>query len=249
MAPLRKERLSESPMFRALVFVAGAILLYGIFAFMATVSDDKAASRDHGDERAVPTDENFFAIGEKAEKVLAGGKVREILIDFANTRNAALMTQGDSLLSDAASGKNDNLRARLEEAEADLEAEREQIEDAIDMRGYKNAATKTCIVRSILDDELANTCDLMEPAELDAEDIDDITAVEEVLPAFLSGMACYAEGDYGKAKGFFDMVAAHKDAGIALWKDADFPLGDPIYKKIQDEAARMLADKKLAALL
>jgi hypothetical protein len=249
MALLRKERLSESPMFRALIFVAGAILLYGIFAFMATISDDKAASRSGKDQGTIPTDENFFTIEAEAEKVLAEGKVREILTDFAFMRNAALMTEGDDLLLDAASGKNDNLRARLEEAEADLETEKEQVEDAIDMRGYKNAATKVCIVRSILDNDLTSTCDLMEPAELDVENIDDITAVEEVLPAFLSGVAYYTEGDYGEAEEFLERVASHKDGGIALWEDADFPLGSPIYKKIQDETARMLADEKLSKSL
>lgn len=223
-------------MFKALIFVAGVILLYGVFAFMATVSDDKAAGRN-----TVPTDKNFFTIEAEAEKVLAEGKVREILMDFAGTRNAALMTEGDSLLLDAVSGKNDNLRPRLEEAEVDLETESGQLEDAIDMRGYKNAATKVCIVRSILDNDLKQTCNLAEPTELDTENIDDITAVEEVLPAFLSGTACYVGGDYAKAKGFFDMVTAHKKYGIISWKDDNFPLGDPIYEKIQEETARMLA--------
>lgn len=125
----------------------------------------------------------------------------------------------------------------------DLEAESEQLEDAIDMRSHTNAATKVCIVRSILDDDLEQTCDLQEPVLLDAEYVGDITAVEEVLPAFLSAVAYYAKGDYGKAKGFFDMVISHKEYGIARWEDADFPLGNPLYKRIQDETVRILADE------
>lgn len=47
---------------------------------------------------------------------------------------------------------------------------------------------------------------------MDVDSVDDLTAVEEILPHFIIGFAYYSEGDYSKSNHYFNQIKLHYQA-------------------------------------
>jgi hypothetical protein len=176
-----------------------------------------------------------------AYKVLHEGSVREILMEFADKKSITDITDG-GVLADALNSQNVDMKAKISAVEANLEKHAGELEDAPDARSFDTARVKVCIAKSIVDDDMKNACELSDPLNAKFGDVDDINALEEILPYFLRGAAYYENGDYSTAKAYLDKVKEHRQAGIVRWNDADFPLNDGTYKKMYDEALRLLAE-------
>lgn len=177
-----------------------------------------------------------------AQKVLSDKEVSEILKEYA--RKTSYIEKPEirynELLLDTLEFKNGTIKERLEKTEKDLKKWGEALEDAPDMRGFIRARTKTCIAKSIIYNDLKHTCAIKEDSSVNLTDVDDILAVDNILPYFITGFVYYIEGDYSKADDYFRQVKLHRQAGIKQWGESYFlEVAGPPYEKIYNKTMKV----------
>ena len=231
---MEKEILSISmaKLIIAVVLIVGIGTMLGILVYSETMPKSEVAIDNKTEQEQ--------KITNAQQLLLFDEEIYEILKEFAVKPNAANISDGNILL-DAIEFQNGGIKERLEKIEYDLKEIEKALADAIDMRGYINAATKVCIARSIIYDDLKHTCNLKDDSFVLMEDIDDITAVEEIIPYFLAGFAYFKDGEYDKASYYLNQIALHRQAEIDRWGESYFlDASGEVYGKIYKKTTEVL---------
>lgn len=178
-----------------------------------------------------------------AQQIISSDKeVLEILKEFAEKKSYIEKPEigYNEILLDVLEFKDENIKERLEKVESGLEKWGEVLEDAPDMRSFTRANTKTCIAKSIINNDFEHVCNIKEDFAVSRTYVDDILAVDEILPYFLAGFAYYKEGDYSKADYYFKQVKIHRQVGIKQWGEPYFiEVAGPIYEKIYNKTMKL----------
>lgn len=177
------------------------------------------------------------------QKVLSDKEVYEILKEYAGKKSYIEKPEigYNEILLDALEFLNGTIKERLEKVERDLNKWGELLADAPDMRGFMRASTKVCIAKSIIYNDLKYACNIKEDSSINLTNVDDILAVDQVLPYFIVGFAYYTEKDYPKAEHFFRQVKLHRQAEIKQWGESYFlEVAGPPYEKIYNSTFKFI---------
>ena len=232
-----------------IAFIAVSVVFLILFLSFWKMDRNKQGGSDINSEKNASLAEGEReenGLGNNAEKVLREEDVRGILEDFAAKENYSRISDGNVLRDAIAytlTGQENDLANRMVQVEKDLEARSGELADAPDMRSFINARVKFCLAKSIFNDDLKNACGISDPLGVDFSEPDDLTATEAVLPYFLMGLSHYVNDDYQNARAYFNKIEEHKQAGILLHKDPDFPLNgtNGVYNRICDKSKELLS--------
>lgn len=141
------------------------------------------------------------------------------------------------LLSAVLRSEKKDIKEEIEEAKSQLN--NMEIADAPQARAFREASTQLCLAESIAYGDLKNTTKRCgyEP-EFSFESADDLTAVAEVIPFFINGLAHYHEEQYDRAERYFEQIDLHRSLleglDYVVFTDPHFELYNKIYNKTPD---------------
>lgn len=198
-------------------------------------------------------------ISSAQDAILSDKEVYEILKEYVGGRlkhykpsyrahlpehEEKVVVGAHNLLVDVLEFKNNkDIKGRLEKLKKNLDIWGEWLEDAPDWRLHSATNTRICIAEAIIYNDLKHTCGIGECSSITPADVDDILALEQVFPYFLSGFAYYIEGNYSKAGYYFNQVKLHRQIKIEKYGKSyfNFTKKDEIYDKIYQKTIDLLA--------